>query len=165
MSHRSKSESIVNFLANLMPVFTHDYFDDEKTCARSLLDGTLILPLSKSTCPDWDEESLEDRSDEVVVYWQGDLSRKSVVLADQLVHLAIVKYAEVRELHLNGQEAASNLIKHMIAHYEFKTGQIIDPAYYGEDKYSELIKLMNKVIEKLGLDIVLDTIKTVFGRN
>lgn len=160
----SKSELIVQFLANLMPVYTHYYTGDDTICARSLLDGTLVLPVSKSTCPDWDEETLEDRSDEVVVYWQGDSLRKSVVLGDPLIHLAIVKYAEVRELHLNGQEAASNLVRHMIAHYKLKTGQELDPTYFGEDKYSELIKLLNKLIEKLGLDIVADTIKTVFER-
>jgi len=163
MSQQNKSERIVQFLASLMPVYTHDYIN-EVHAARSLIDGTLVLPILKSTCPDWNEDELEDRSEEVVVFWQGDSARRSIVHGNQLVHLAIVKYAEVRELHLNGPEAASSLIKDMVAHYAFKTGQELEPAYYGTDKYIELIKLLNRATKKLGLGIVTDMLTTILGR-
>ena len=41
LSHR-----IVAFVANLLPIYTHALIDD-RHCARSLIDGTLILPLEE----------------------------------------------------------------------------------------------------------------------
>lgn len=49
----NKSTAIVSFLANLMPLYTHEGRAGV-WCARSLQDGTLILPVDES---DWDEES------------------------------------------------------------------------------------------------------------
>ena len=51
LSHR-----IVAFIANLQPIYTHALIDD-RICARSLIDGTLILPLEE---PEEDEDRRED---------------------------------------------------------------------------------------------------------
>jgi hypothetical protein len=64
LSHR-----IVAFIANLLPIYTHALIDD-RHCARSLIDGTLILPL---------EEPEEDEEGWVEVHWQGDPARRTEV--------------------------------------------------------------------------------------
>ena len=40
----SKSQKVVNFIANLIPLYIHENYEG-KNCARSLTDGTLVLPV------------------------------------------------------------------------------------------------------------------------
>jgi hypothetical protein len=46
-----KSEAVVGFIANLLPLYDGERNDD-LWCARSLIDGTLILPIDESESED-----------------------------------------------------------------------------------------------------------------
>lgn len=56
LSHR-----IVGFISNLLPLYIHDEVDGV-WCARSLVDGTLIVPMDE---PEDYEEGF------VTIHWQG----------------------------------------------------------------------------------------------
>lgn len=81
-----RSTAIVAFLGNLMPLYVHERFGAAQ-CARSLQDGTLILPVDES---EWDEED-----GEVLVYWQGDPARSTRVHGDRISALAIERYVRL----------------------------------------------------------------------
>lgn len=108
----SKSAAIVGFLANLMPLYTHEDRDGV-WCARSLQDGTLVLPVDETG---WDEERGTVR-----VHWQGDPQRESLVDGDQLATLALERYVR---LHGTGasEEAIAAELWFMARHFRFKTG-------------------------------------------
>lgn len=90
----SLSQSIVNFIAELSPLYTCQHADGH-ACALSLLDGTLILPL--------DESHADHEEGWVAVFWQGDCQRRSEVIGTQLANLAVWRHVE---LHGIGQPAA-----------------------------------------------------------
>lgn len=108
----SKSGSVVRFLANLLPLYTHEDRDGV-WCARSLQDGTLVWPVDES---DWDEERGTVR-----VQWQGDTKRETFVDADYLVAVTLERYVR---LHGVGQseEAIAAELWFMARHFHFKTG-------------------------------------------
>lgn len=107
-----KSRALVGFLANLMPLYTHESRNGI-SCARSLQDGTLVLPVDES---DWDEEPGTVR-----VHWQGDPQRESVVDGASLVTVALERYVR---LHGAGQseEAIAAELWFMARHLHYKTG-------------------------------------------
>lgn len=80
-----KSEAIVSFIANLLPLYSGERHN-ERWCARSLHDGTLILPFAD-----------EDSNDEgwVSVLWQGDAQRQTDVLGEQIATLALERYVRL----------------------------------------------------------------------
>lgn len=120
-----KSAAIVRFLGNLAPLYTQE-LRDGVCCARSLQDGTLVLPVDES---DWDEER-----GTVFVHWQGDPQRGSEVDGDHLTTLALEKYVR---LHGTGadEEAIAAELWYMARHFHFKTGchvylpQLPDPPH------------------------------------
>lgn len=107
-----KSGAVVGFLANLMPLYTQEDHDGI-WCARSLQDGTLILPVDES---DWVEERGTVR-----VWWQGDPDRETLADGDQLTTLALERYVR---LHGAGasEEAIAAELWFMARHFHFKTG-------------------------------------------
>ena len=107
-----KSAAVVGFLASLTPLYTHEDRDGV-WCARSLQDGTLILPVDES---DWDEERGTVR-----VHWQGDAARQSQVDGDQIATLALERYVR---LHGTGasEEAIAAELWYMARHFHHKTG-------------------------------------------
>lgn len=108
----SKSAAVVGFLANLMPLYTHE--DREGVwCARSLQDGTLILPVDES---DWDEERGTVR-----VWWQGDPQRETLVDGDQIATLALERYVRLHGVGAT-EEAIAGELWFMAHHFHFKTG-------------------------------------------
>src|SRR5690606_35393857 len=95
-----KSGAVVGFLANLMPLYTHE--DREGVwCARSLQDGTLILPVDES---DWDEERGTER-----VWWQGDPQRETLVDGDQIATLALERYVRLHGVGATEEAIAGEL--------------------------------------------------------
>ena len=111
-SREGKSAAVVGFLANLMPLYTPEERDGV-WCARSLQDGTLILPVDES---EWDEERGTVR-----VHWQGDALRESLVDGDQIATLALERYVR---LHGTGasEEAIAAELWFMACHFHHKTG-------------------------------------------
>lgn len=107
-----KSAAVVAFLANLMPLYTHEDRDGI-WCARSLQDGMLILPVDES---DWDEERGTVR-----VLWQGDAARETLVDGSNIATLALERYVR---LHGTGatEEAIAAELWFMAEHFRFKTG-------------------------------------------
>lgn len=94
----SLSQSIVNFIAELSPLYTCQHADGHE-CALSLLDGTLILPL--------DESHAADQEGWVAVFWQGDCHRRSEVIGTHLANLAIWRHVE---LHGIGQPGGAQAV-------------------------------------------------------
>ena len=93
---RQLSQSIVDFIAQLQPLYTCQHADGHE-CALSLIDGTLILPV--------DESHSTEEEGWVAVFWQGDSRRRSEVIGSQLASLAIWRHVE---LHGTGRSAAEH---------------------------------------------------------
>ncbi len=74
-----RSEAVVRFIANLLPLYDGESHDS-LWCARSLTDGTLILPI--------DESDSDDEQGCVRVRWQGDPSREQETRGDMLASVA-----------------------------------------------------------------------------
>ena len=107
-----KSAAVVAFLANLMPLYTHEDRDGI-WCARSLQDGTLVLPVDES---DWEEERGTVR-----MLWHGDAARETLVDGSDIATLALERYVR---LHGTGatEEAIAAELWFMAEHFRFKTG-------------------------------------------
>lgn len=105
-----KSAAIVQFIANLLPLY-HGERHGDRWCARSLQDGSLILPIT------------DDQHDEgwVQIHWQGDPYRKTQALGESIATLALDRYVR---LHGAGasEEAVAAELWFMAQHFHFKTG-------------------------------------------
>lgn len=107
----NRSEKVVLFLSNLDTHFQGKWVDD-KFCAERTTDGTLVL------CP---EDSEAREQGHLVVYWQGDPNRKTVVLSQEFVREAIIDYVDRRSRveiidDINGE------MDFLFRHFGFKTG-------------------------------------------
>ena len=89
------SQSIVDFIAQLLPLYTCQHADGHE-CALSLLDGTLILPV--------DESHAAEEEGWVAVFWQGDSRRRSEVVGSQLASLAVCRHVELQGVGLTPME-------------------------------------------------------------
>jgi hypothetical protein len=107
-----KSEAVVGFLANLLPLYDGERYEG-LWCARSLIDGTRIIPI--------DESSSDDEQGWVRVQWQGDPSREQETRGDMLATVALERYVR---LHGAGydEEAIAGELWFMARHFHFKTG-------------------------------------------
>ena len=104
LSHR-----IVTFVANLLPIYTHALIDD-RHCARSLIDGTLILPL---------EELEEDEEGWVEVHWQGDPARSTKVQGEFMASIAVARYVEITAVPDSATTKAG--YAHLFQHFAFNS--------------------------------------------
>lgn len=144
LSHR-----IVAFIGGLLPLYTHEHVG-ERYGARSLVDGTLILPL---------DEPEEDEDGRVEVYWQGDSTRRSEIAGAFLASVAVAKYAE---LHAIPEASATKArYAHMSQHFTFKTDAYLlleepDP----ESAVAEMLKEASKL---LGKEAVKEIVKKAIG--
>lgn len=107
-----KSAAVVRFFASLAPIYMAEDRDGV-WCARSLQDGTLVLPVDES---DWDEERGTVR-----VYWQGDLLRTIEVDGDQIATLALERYVRLHGVGAS-EEAIAGELWFMARHFHVKTG-------------------------------------------
>ncbi|MBQ4853510.1 hypothetical protein IMW82_02280 [Rhodanobacter sp. B2A1Ga4] len=107
-----KSEAVVGFIANLLPLYDGERYEG-LWCARSLTDGTRILPI--------DESDSDDEQGWVRVQWQGDPSREQETRGDMLATVALERYVR---LHGAGydEEASAGELWFMARHFHFKTG-------------------------------------------
>ena len=108
----NKSAAIVSFIANLLPLYDGECHDG--LCgARSLSDGTLILPIAES---DDDNDACFVR-----VRWQGDPAREQETRGDMLATVALERYVR---LHGAGASEEAVAAEHwlMARHFQFKTG-------------------------------------------
>jgi len=107
-----KSEAVVGFIANLMPLYQGEQHDGV-WCARSLTDGTLILPVVE----------LDDENEDawVLVRWQGDPAREQEIQGYLLASVALERYVRFHDVGFDGEAIAAEL-GYMARHFTFKTG-------------------------------------------
>lgn len=121
----NKSAAIVGFIANLLPLY-HGERHDERWCARSLQDGTLLLPFNAEEDPD-DEGWIR-------IHWQGDPQRQTEAQGDQIAALALERYVRLHGVGASEDAIAAELW-FMAEHFHFKTGchaylpQLREPAH------------------------------------
>jgi hypothetical protein len=143
------SHRVVNFIGGLIPLYTHDQVDGVWG-ARSLVDGTLILPM--------DEE--EDGGNGLVtVHWQGDPNRKTVVQGVFIASYAVAKYVELHSI-AETNKVTKDKMSHMIHHFEIKTGESL--VFHVTDD-SELFTLLGTAVGKVGREVVIEVIKKQIG--
>lgn len=145
LSHR-----IVEFISHLLPL----YVEEEVAgvwCARSLVDGTLILPM--------DETEEDHENGMVTVHWQGDPSRVTVTQGVFLASYAVTKYVELRHLAESAKDTKDEM-RHLAHHFSVKTGESL--SFDFEDD-SELFRLIGKAVGKVGQATVIELIKKSVG--
>ncbi len=108
----NKSHAIVQFIANLAPLYSGERHS-AGWCARSLHDGTLILPFGVDDDPNDDGW--------VRVHWQGDALRQSEVFGDHVATLALERYVRLHGVGASEAAIAAEL-GFMARHFRFKTG-------------------------------------------
>lgn len=121
----NKSSAVVGFIANLAPLYYGERHG-HLWCARSLHDGTLILPFTED----------EDAEDEgwIRVCWQGDPQRKTETLGEDITTLALERYVRLHGVGSDEETIAAELY-FMAQHFTFKTGchaylpQLREPAH------------------------------------
>ena len=124
VSVKSKSELIVSFLANLLPLYTSATYEGVNA-ARSLVDGTLVLPVDCADEPDND--------DWVKVLWQGDPLRCCEVNGSSYATPAVVEYVRMHHLGCSSEQIRCEL-EHMAKHFTFKTSGSLYLPYEPQDE-------------------------------
>lgn len=147
----SKSASVVRFLANLAPLYAHEEHDG-LWCARSLADGTLILPVDET---DWDEER-----GRVMVHWQGDSTRTSEVQGEDLAALALERYVRFHGAGAT-EEAIAAELWFMDRHFTVKTGCHANLPLLTEPAHP-LIRVGRKAV-RMGEGLLVNTISKLVG--
>ncbi|MBY0409078.1 MAG: hypothetical protein K2Q97_02880 [Burkholderiaceae bacterium] len=142
------SQSIVQFIDHLHPLYMHEEVD-RVWCARSLTDGTLILPMDKS---EGDENGF------VTVHWQGDADRSTVVQGVFMASLAVARYVELHHI-AETAKATRDEMERLSHHFTVKTGESL--AFESPD--SELLGMVSKAVGKLGEFAVMELLKKQVG--
>jgi len=144
LSHR-----IVDFISGLIPLYIHDQVDGVWG-ARSLVDGTLILPM--------DEE--EDGGNGLVtVHWQGDPNRTTVAQGVFIASYAVAKYIELHSIAETNKNTKDEM-EHMAQHFEVKTGESL---VFEQVQDSELFQVLGRAVGKAGQEVVIEVIKKQIG--
>lgn len=150
----SKSTSIVRFIANLSPLYQGEHVEDA-WCARSLTDGTLILPIDELA------QGAEREDGWVLVRWQGDSTRQTEVLGSQIATVALARYIELRGQGQPEKLIASEL-KRLSFHFTVKTGCYLELS--DEDELSEnLVSAIRAAVGRLGEKAVIAALLKAIG--
>jgi hypothetical protein len=143
------SHRIVDFISKLLPLYIHEEVEGV-WCARSLVDGTLILPIDE---PEDYQEGF------VTVHWQGDSSRVTTVQGIFIASYAVTKYVELRNLAERSKDTKSEMLR-LAHHFTIKTGKFL--SFEMEDD-SLLFQLVEKAVSKLGQETVIEIFKKSIG--
>ena len=147
----SQSQAIVDFIASLDPLYAQSNVDGMR-CAVALSDGTVIAPT---------EETDEiDEKGWVVIYWQGERTRKLEYPGSPIASQAVLRYVELLGIGRPVQEIASQRDM-LIDHFAFKTGASLNLEQYVED--SELFQTLRKGVKILGANVIINLIKHAAG--
>ena len=104
-----RSELIVQFISNLMPVYLGERHG-ELWCARDLERGSLICPSPGSP----DDDAF------VRVSWNGD-DNEIEVQAELFASVAVTRYVQFHGVG-HPTDIVSQELRHLARHFEFKTG-------------------------------------------
>ena len=159
----TQSERIVGFIASLVPLYTGQYIYG-RSCAVSLTDGTVIAPTAEARdddeADDPNDDNDDDEQDWVVVYWQGDQSRRTEVQGSLIAGQALLRYIELRGVGRSADEL--RLERDGLAeHFAFKTGASLYLAKAYEE--SELQRMLRKAVSKFGPAFVMTALRHAFG--
>jgi hypothetical protein len=148
---QSRSSAIVSFIANLLPLYDGERHGD-LWCARSMQDGTLIVPVDESA---WDEER-----GTVLIRWQGDAAREQLVEGTYLATLALVRFVELNGLGLP-QKVVRLELEQLAQHFYFKTGCHLD--FPANQPSSNLNKAVFDAVQRLGESTVTSLLLRAAG--
>ena len=138
----------INFIANLMPLYQGEWHGD-LYCARSLRDGTLLLPHQ-------DEEG--GREDLITIWWQGDSNRSTDVIASMVASNAVAEYVQQASLG-KSPEYTTALLLHLMQHFEVKTGDTLYLPYAQDDQDMEGLAKIVAIAKKTGIELALEGLK------
>lgn len=137
---------VVNFISGLRPIYTFE-IQNNITCARSLIDGTLIHPQVEQ---DKNPESEDYYGDEMVsVYWQGDISRKTEVNCIYMATIAVAKWVEFNSIP--SQKLNISNYEHLYNHFMVKTGEALTIEPGEVNKAKDIIDFIAKEAFKEGM--------------
>lgn len=134
-----------------MPLYQQELVGGQ-WCARSLRDGTLLLPKLGI------DDGLEKHC--ITVWWQGDCHRASAVDGTHLASLALVDYVQ---FHSAGKapKHLADLLECLSHHFTFKTGgHLYLP--YAEDELRALGEVLGAV-KRYGPDLAWEVLKKNIG--
>lgn len=160
----SLKHRIVDFISKLTPLYTFEHVG-RVVCARSLVDGTLILPNGniESDEPEENLDELDDydlnENDFVTVYWQGDKSRKSVVHGLYMASIAVARYAEIHAIPQIKETKFE--YSHMANHFTVKTGEGLTIRAADDDQ--DLYSTIADSLKTLSKDALISLIKKQVG--
>lgn len=149
----SKSQKAVDFIANLIPLYMHEKYED-KDCARSLVDGTLVLPLLS------EDEDYDDSSMFVEVYWQGDKNRKSIVFGELFATPILERYVRLHGVGATEEQIADEL-RFMSEHFTFKTDGY--PYFPNLGESPTFMEKSFKSAKSFGGGLLVDVFKKLVG--
>lgn len=144
------SQNIVTFISHLLPLYVEEA-QDGFWCARSLNDGTLIIPI---------DEPAENQNGFVMIHWQGDAARQSIIQGTFVASYAVAKYVELHGMGENGKNIKAEL-RHLARHFTFKTGETL--VFEMDDEESEFIHLLGSAVNKIGQEAVFEILKKMVG--
>lgn len=144
----SLSQAIVQFIDHLHPLYMHELVNGVM-CARSLTDGTLIFPV---------DEDEDDESGFVMVHWQGDSNRQTLVQGVYFSSLAVARYVELRHV-AEGDKATRREMEHLSNHFTVKTGESL--VFEGPE--SNLLEAVMKAVDRVGQVAVIEILKKTVG--
>lgn len=146
-----RGQPIVDYIAGLIPLYQPEEVLGFRA-ARSLQDGTLILPHPEN------EGGLQDAM--VVVWWQGDSNRVTDVLGSIMATNAVGDYAR---FHSFGKEEGHSaaLLAQQYDHFEVKTGDTLYLPYF-DDEMPLLIKIF-RLAKSMGPKLALDILRRIVG--
>ncbi|WP_052697725.1 hypothetical protein [Luteibacter yeojuensis] len=131
-----KSEDIVRFVANLLPLYTNTEVDG-RTCALSLIDGTVVAPIVDPDLDPIDDDGW------VMVYWHGNPKRATEVSGAFFASQAVLRYIELREAGLPAGTYRAER-DGLAEHFKHKTGANL---YYAE---GDIESRMSTTVRTLG---------------
>ncbi|EIL99368.1 hypothetical protein RHOFW104T7_09960 [Rhodanobacter thiooxydans] len=146
-----KSEAVVGFLANLLPLYDGERHEG-LWCARSLIDGTRILPI--------DESDSDDEQGWVRVQWQGDPSREQETRGDMLATVALDRYVRLQGAGYD-EEAIAGELWFMARHFHFKTGCDVYLPQLKEPPSQ--LRRVGRVVLKFGGGVLVNAVSKLSG--
>ncbi|MDD3762398.1 MAG: hypothetical protein PHP86_03795 [Nevskiales bacterium] len=147
-----QSAAIVGFIAKLMPLY--DGEDHEGVCcARSLEDGTLLLPQPAGEDEDSDNDFIRVR-------WQGVPEREQLVSGSDIATLAVVRYVQFHGVGRPAKDVAAELA-HLSQHFSFKTGSSLHLPY--EPSGPDLVSAVRRAVSRLGESAVVNVLTKAAG--